>query len=64
MTKCNNCDVVDLSINKVLKDDEEFQLCPNCGLEGTVEEIDEREWAESMALADADFQNELLEDIE
>lgn len=64
MTKCNECDVVDLGINRVIKDGEEYQLCPNCGSEDSVEEIDEREWAESMALSDADFQNELLEDVE
>lgn len=62
MTKCNNCDIVDLGINRVLKDNEEFQLCPNCGAEDSVEEIDELEWLEDMALADSDFQNELLED--
>jgi len=62
MTKCNNCDVVDLGINKIKQDDEIVELCPNCGMEDSVEEIDEIEWAENMALADADFQDELLED--
>lgn len=62
MTKCRECDVVDLGINHVTKNDEIFDLCPNCGAEDSVKEIDELEWAENMALADADFQNELLKD--
>ena len=64
MTKCNNCDVVDLGINHIIREDEVFELCPNCGAEDSVEEIDEIEWAEKMALSDADTQNELEEDWE
>lgn len=64
MTKCKNCDVVDLGINRVNKFGEVYELCPNCGLEDTVEEVDEITWQEDMALADADFQNELLEEYE
>jgi hypothetical protein len=64
MTKCNNCDVVDLGINHITKNDEIFDLCSNCGAEDSVEEIDEMEWAEDMEMAEADFLNELQDDCE
>lgn len=56
MTKCNSCDVVDLGVNHVTKNDEIYDLCPNCGAEDSVEEVDEIEWAESMELVDSDIQ--------
>lgn len=62
VTKCKECGVVDLEIYRVIKNNEEYQLCPNCGSEDSAEEIDGLEWQESMALADADLQNELLKD--
>jgi len=62
MTKCNECDVVDLGVVETKTTYEVVYRCPNCGAEDSVEEIDELEWAEDMALADADFQNELLEE--
>lgn len=64
LTKCKECDVVDLGVNKVIRNDEEFQLCPNCGAKDSVEEINELEWEESMALENGDAQNELEDDCE
>lgn len=54
MIKCRECDVVDLEATVIVRNDEEYQLCPNCGAEDSVEEIDELAWEEEMALADAD----------
>ena len=48
MTKCRNCDIVDLGINRVNKFGEMYELCPNCGMEDVVEEVSELAWAEEM----------------
>jgi hypothetical protein len=61
MTRCRECGVVDLGVNKIIRDEEEFQICPNCGVDDSVEEIDELDWEEDMLLAEADHD---LEDFE
>jgi hypothetical protein len=64
MTKCKECDIVDLGVNRINIFGEVHELCPNCGNEDSVEEIDELEWADNMESADADFTNELQNDYE
>lgn len=62
MTRCIECNIVDLGVTKVIRNESEYLLCPNCGADDTVEEIDELDWVEDMVQEDADFQNELNED--
>jgi hypothetical protein len=62
MTKCTECNVTDLGVTRIIRNEEEYILCPNCGAEDTVEEIDELEWAEEVALEAADLENDLLTD--
>ena len=62
MTKCSECDIVDLGISRVIKNGEEYELCPHCGAEDSVEEIAEADWLESMELDRAYLENELKEE--
>lgn len=62
MTKCNECHIVDLGVTRIIKNEEEYLLCPNCGSEDSVKEIEASEWAEQLALDEADLENQLNED--
>ena len=64
MTKCNDCGIVDLGITRVIKNDEEYELCPNCGAEDSVEEVDELDWIQDMEDTEADKVLELMEEFE
>lgn len=48
MTKCNECDIVDLGFTEVKKGYEIYHLCPNCGANDSVVEVDEIEWIENI----------------
>lgn len=64
MTRCKECNIVDLGVTKFVKNGEEYVLCPNCGAEDSVEEIDELKWAEEMAQIEADHRTDIFRDDE
>lgn len=64
MTRCTECAIVDLGVTRIVKDDEEYVLCPNCGSEDSVEEIDADLWAEEIAEDEADKLNDWLKEDE
>lgn len=61
MTLCSECNIVDLGVTRIVKDGEEYILCPNCGAEDSVTEVDADLWAEDLIAADADLSNDLEE---
>jgi Zn finger protein HypA/HybF involved in hydrogenase expression len=58
MTKCDECSALDLGVIRVIKNDEEFVLCPNCGAEDSVRQIDELEFLDDVALHHASLGDE------
>ena len=61
MTLCNECSIVDLGVTRIVKDGEEYILCPNCGSEDSVVDVDADEWAEGIIAAEADLSNDMSE---
>lgn len=62
MTKCGDCGIVDLGITRIVRNDEEYELCPNCGAEDSVEDIEELNWIEDMEDVETDNIIDLIDE--
>lgn len=64
MKVCEECGVVDIEPKIVIKDDEEYELCPECDAEFSIREVDEAEWLKQMEDDEADKINDWIRDHE